>query len=55
MHKISKVKHDYTIITWKELYQYPMNELVPMELLEIVFCQREIHPKKLLELFCTLF
>jgi hypothetical protein len=27
MHKISKEKHNYTIITWKKLHQYHMDDL----------------------------
>jgi hypothetical protein len=50
MHKISEEKHDYTIITWKELHQYPMDELVAHGIVGNCLCWREIHPNKLLKL-----
>jgi hypothetical protein len=44
VHKILKEKHDYTIITWKELHQYLMDELATQELLEIVFVKQQFIP-----------
>jgi hypothetical protein len=53
MHKISKEKNYYTIITWKEFHQYPLDELTTHGVAENRLCRKEIHPKKLLELCCT--
>jgi hypothetical protein len=48
MHKFFKEKHDYTIIIWKELHQYPMNKLAAHGDTKNRLCRREIHPKKLI-------
>jgi len=45
VHKILKEKHDYTIITWKELHQYPMDELAAHELLKINFVRQQFIPR----------
>jgi hypothetical protein len=54
MHKIPKEKDNFTIISWKELRQYRMDELAAHGIARNRLCRREIYPKKLLELFCNL-
>jgi hypothetical protein len=48
MHKISKEKHEYTIITWKKAHQHPLDELAAHGVCGNHFCHREIHPKTLI-------
>lgn len=48
MRKIPKEKHNYTIINWKGLHQYPMNKSAAHEDAENHLYRREIHHKKLL-------
>jgi hypothetical protein len=49
VHRILKEKHNYTIITWKGLHQYPMDDLAAHGVPRNRLCQRKIHPKKLLD------
>jgi hypothetical protein len=50
VHIIPKEKHNYIIITLKGLHQYPTDELTTHRVAGDRFCQRKIHPNKLLEL-----